>query len=87
MAEQKLLMEVLQTKIVEDGVYSFLRIQFRKLEYFAIAVEEAEDSAMALFGTDYALAQGWFETVVSEALAAIHLEDYAKDCAYEAEFF
>ena len=79
--------ELLETRYYEESTYFLLSARFHAMEYFLIVIEEAEESAMALFGSDRSLAERWFGTAASEGLAAIHLGDYAKDCAYEAEFF
>ena len=79
-------MEVLVERSFEGNRYYFLELRFHKMMCYGILVEEQAESAIALFGSNRSMAEHWFSTAAEEGLAAIHLEDFAKDCAFEAEF-
>lgn len=79
-------MDVLMERSFEKNHYYLLELRFRKIKCYGIVIEEQSESAIALFGSDRSMAEHWFLIAAEEGLAAIHLEDFAKDCAFEAEF-
>lgn len=76
-----------RTEETEGRIYRLLKLDLQENSYYALQIKNEETDDLAVLGTVPEQAEAWFRRAVAGALHPIHLQDFARDCLLEAEFF